>query len=113
MSAMYFVAGDIADVSILANPPTASELNTATIRSVQRTGTRSAFKTSPTEREQGNRRNQQAGLTAELRVALNPPVIYWAAPIWPHSGMLCWGHGPKCKGGRQTANAATDLPGRY
>jgi len=70
MSAMYFVAGDIADVSILANPPAASELNTATIRSVQRTGTRSAFKTSPTEREQGNRRNQQAGLTAELRVAL-------------------------------------------
>ena len=70
MSAMYFVAGDIADVSILANPLTASELNTATIRSVQRTGTRSAFKTSPTEREQGNRRNQQAGLTAELRVVL-------------------------------------------
>ena len=70
MSAMYFVAGDIADVSILANPLTASELNTATIKSVQRTGTRSAFKTSPTEREQGNRRNQQAGLTAELRAVL-------------------------------------------
>lgn len=74
LSAEYFVSGDIADVSILAGSAPVSELNTAMIGSMRKSGTRRAFKTSQIAREQDNRRNQQAGFAAEHQVVIESTV---------------------------------------